>query len=102
MVLFSPRPCCEGAKGCPSRSVCRGISAAPKVCKMGAGWGREETEGNAADGRESWGGEEGGETGKESIRRTGCASQSEACSGAAAAGAAEPGRAGPRSQPGAL
>lgn len=73
----------------------------PKYVRWGRGGG-EETEGKAADGRESRGGEEGGETGKESIRRTGGASQSEARSGAAAAGAAEPGRAGPRSQPRAL
>lgn len=69
------------------RSVCCGISAAPKVCTMGGKKNKKRGRGKGS-GRESLGGEEGGETGKPSIRRTGCASQSEARSEAAAA---EPG-----------
>lgn len=51
-------------------------------------------------GRESLGGEEGGETGKPSIRRTGCANQSEARSGAAAAEPRSPARSSAEPAPG--
>lgn len=87
MALLSARPCYEGAEGCPICVLWNFCS--PQSMHDGRQRKKKEKGGRGkGSGRESLGGEEGGETGKRSIRRTGCASQSETRSGAAAA---EPG-----------
>lgn len=104
MALLSARPCYEGAEGCPICVLWNFCS--PQSMHDGRQRKKKEKEKGGrgkGSGRESLGGEEGGETGKRSIRRTGCASQSETRSGAAAAEprslarrSAEPARGSPR------
>ena len=99
-ALLSARPCYEGAVGCPICVLWNFCS--PQSMHDGREKNKKRGRGKGS-GRESLGGEEGGETGKPSIRRTGCASQSEARSEAAAAEprslarrSAEPARGSPR------